>query len=431
MTCALLRITLALTLVACVVQAAPFLSSTYGAGSVLDASDQSSSSDLSSTATAACGAGDLACSQSVDSGNVNLSSAVQAIPITQVTPVTHYQPVVQAFAPIVQSACDQENSVLDFESDYSDLSGDRGLYSGIGSNDLFNGDSSNDLVSDSSIGNNNGFYYGTGSSGYGSSMYRRNLQYDSASSGTHAGSDSTDLSGYMNTMTLHADNSMIDTSSQMGGAANTANCAEGSDCSTSIPAQNVDLGSQVSMVPTTAVQPATFYQPQVQALESQIDATPAQSTSLPPQNVNLGSNVQIQPLTQVLPQTMYQPEVHQLETAVLSAPQQDQSLPQSSVQLGSSVHISPQVVVTPITQFQSTVQSLPFIIDVEPCESDAGLGLGLGSADFGESAVVGPSVSSFYYGSPNNYGSSLLRGSSIYPSKMRSDSFGSAGSFAP
>ncbi|KAF9950784.1 hypothetical protein BGZ70_001229, partial [Mortierella alpina] len=105
----------------------------------------------------------------------------------------------------------------------------------------------------------------------------------------------------------------------------------------------------------------------VQSLESDIEACLAESSALPEQNVHLGSNVSIQPTTQVLPQTMYQPAVHQLTIDIEAAPQEDQSLPQSSVELGSSVQIVPTVSVTPLTVFQPSVQSLPFIINVEPC----------------------------------------------------------------
>ncbi|KAG0261279.1 hypothetical protein BG011_001167, partial [Mortierella polycephala] len=43
------------------------------------------------------------CSQSIDSGNVNIGSTTSIVPITEVTPITRYQPYVEAYAPIVNS----------------------------------------------------------------------------------------------------------------------------------------------------------------------------------------------------------------------------------------------------------------------------------------------------------------------------------------
>ncbi|KAF9329368.1 hypothetical protein BG006_007548, partial [Podila minutissima] len=55
-----------------------------------------------------CPAGQI-CNQSVDSGIVSVGSSVSAVPVTQVTPITNYQPIVQALAPIVTSEC---NNIL-------------------------------------------------------------------------------------------------------------------------------------------------------------------------------------------------------------------------------------------------------------------------------------------------------------------------------
>ena len=415
MTCSLLRITVALTLVACVARAAPVLSA--NSGSSFDSTDLTSG-DMS------CDPSLGSCDQAVNSGNVALGSTVNAVPITQVTPVTHYQPFVQAFAPIDQSSCDDASDLGDSDSMNT------GLLSNLGSDsDFYSGSSSN------SYGNNiSGLYQGPGSDSMGmpsSLAYRRrdlaNASNDASSNTNGQYADSTDTS--TNSSSDDSDNSWD--SSDM--SAICSQNAQAGGCDTWIPAQNVNLGSVVNMVPSTAVSPSTSYQAQVQSLQSDIQASPAQSSTLPQQNVNLGSNVAIQPLTQVLPQTVYQPEVHQLVTSVQASDVGDQSLPQSSVQLGSSVQITPTVSVTPLTRFQNTVHSLPFIIDVEPCDagdaldsdtSDSPLSASPSSSGWSSSSYCSPSIGSFS-------GSSVLpagyAGASTYSTSRFGSSFGSAG----
>ncbi|KAF9299932.1 hypothetical protein BGZ74_008490, partial [Mortierella antarctica] len=72
-----------------------------------------------------CPAGQI-CNQSVDSGIVSVGSSVSAVPVTQVTPITNYQPIVQALAPIVTSEC---NNILggDFGGGFGGLGGLGGI----------------------------------------------------------------------------------------------------------------------------------------------------------------------------------------------------------------------------------------------------------------------------------------------------------------
>ncbi|KAF9575796.1 hypothetical protein EC968_001583 [Mortierella alpina] len=317
MTCtSALRVTLALALIATATQAVPILPAEP----------------------------DHACNQSVDSGLVSVSSTSNVVPVTQVTPVTHYQPLVQAHAPIV-----------DFECDYRPL-------------DIPYGTSN--IAYDPSYGSRFASNYGTYGARYGANT---DLMYGArygADYGRHALGDMSPLTGGLRKRQIAAESCITEPSGAFMDATTSSSLfhePEEGVCDTSIPAQTVDMGSNVHMIPSTSVNPATFYQPQVQSLESDIQACAAESSALPEQNVHLGSNVSIQPTTQVLPQTMYQPAVHQLTTDIEAAPQEDQSLPQSSVELGSSVQIVPTVSVTPLTVFQPSVQSLPFIINVEPC----------------------------------------------------------------
>ncbi|KAF9990216.1 hypothetical protein BGZ75_003108 [Mortierella antarctica] len=344
MTCAAaLRVTLALALIATAAQAAPILPV-----------DQ-----------------DYACNQSVDSGLVSLSSTSNVVPVTQVTPVTHYQPLVQAHAAIVDSEC--QHRPLDIPYGPSNYAYDPSYGARFASNYGAYGNR---------YGANADLRYGAGyGAGYGAnadSMYgagygvnadsRYGAGYGAGSGGDALGDMSSFAGGLRKRQNIVE--SGLEESSDASADATTSSLfyePQGGACDTSIPPQTVDMGSNVHMIPSTSVNPATFYQPQVQSLESDIQACAAESSALPEQNVQLGSNVSIQPTTQVLPQTMYQPAVHQLTAEIDAAPQEDQSLPQSSVELGSSVQIVPTVSVTPLTVFQPSVQSLPFIIDVEPC----------------------------------------------------------------
>ncbi|KAG0331921.1 hypothetical protein BG000_010490 [Podila horticola] len=326
-----------------------------------------------------CPAGQ-SCNQALDSGSVNIGSTVSAVPVTQVTPITNYQPIVQALAPIVSSECDNvfDNtfggglggmSSLGLGGGFAGNTGLGGGFGGIGNLGLGGGSAGNPGLGGGfagnlglggglpgSLGDN---FAGTGSgnlaSNFGGQMFKRKMKRQfGLPSGT-------------------SDASFLQSAA--------ASCAPNdAACIANLPQQTVNLGSAVSAVPQTNVMPSTTYQSQVQSLDSNIQAALAQQSSLPQQSVNLGHNTFIQPTTQVLPQTSYQPTVNQLTTDIQAAPVQDQSLPQSSVQLGSSVNIVPSVTVRPLTTFQPSIQSLPFIINSAPCvDSSAFVGASSGS----------------------------------------------------
>ncbi|KAI1311066.1 hypothetical protein EDD11_003539 [Mortierella claussenii] len=277
------------------------------------------------------------CYQAASSGDVEVGSTTSIQPITDVTPITRYQPIVQTHAAIVDSDCDH---------------GDYGRYENYGGYGNHGGYGSYGRYGDYGYGDYDSYGLGYRGRGYRGYYGRRFMKRQD------------DASAMSTSTSASSGNLLFSQLQQPDGAADAS-------CEASVPAQNVDLGSQVSIQPTNQVLPSTTYQNHVQALDSNIDAAPAQDNSLPQQHISLGSNVSIQPTTQVLPQTTYQPEVNQLTTAVDAAPQQDQSLPQSSVNLGSSVHIKPTVQVTPLTTFQPSIQSLPFIINSQPCIDDS------------------------------------------------------------
>ncbi|KAG0083183.1 hypothetical protein BGZ92_011007 [Podila epicladia] len=326
----------------------------------------------------ACPTGQI-CNQSIDSGIVSVGSSVSAVPVTQVTPITNYQPVVHALAPIVTSEC---NNILGGGLGGLGGMGDLGLRGGhagnlgIGGNlgleggppGGFGGNFAGDLGLGGGIpgrlggnfagslglggglsGGIGGNFAGPGLAGIGANgggqMRKRKMKRQF---GLPAGT--TDASFLQSTDPA-------------------ASCAP-SDvaCIANLPQQTVDLGSAVTAVPQTNVLPSTTFQSQVQSLDSNIQAAPAQQSSLPEQSVNMGHSTFIQPTTQVLPQTSYQPTVNQLTTEIQAAAVQDQSLPQSS----------------------PTIQSLPFIINAAPCVNTAQFT----GASFGAAAAA-PFASSF------------------------------------
>ncbi|KAF9907380.1 hypothetical protein BX616_000428 [Lobosporangium transversale] len=287
-----------------------------------------------------------ACYQVADSGNVDVSSSTNIKPITDVTPITRYQPIVKAFAPLVDSECDYY---------------DKGLYGGY--------DYDNYPYSRYGRGYCGRGYYGRTYSPLDPLNARRFVKRQDPNQTTIGATAGAPTGNVPESGTAPESEAATCPSS---GSLLFKQFQAPADCQASIPAQNVDMGSQVLIQPTNKVLPSTTYQSHVQSLDSNIAAAPAQSSSLPQQNVDLGSNVFIQPTTQVLPKTSYQPEVNQLTTQIDAAPQQDQSLPQSSVLLGSQVHISPNVHVKPLTTFQPTIESLPFIIHAAPCIDQSG-----------------------------------------------------------
>ncbi|KAF9943882.1 hypothetical protein BGZ70_005325, partial [Mortierella alpina] len=126
------------------------------------------------------------CYQSASSGNVDISSTTSIAPVTEVTPITRYQPYVQTFAPIVDSECDYGGY---------DRLGDYGGYGGYGA-------------------------YGRG--------------YRGRRFGTH----------------LLKRAEAEDVEEKKSGSLLFSQFQSQEACDTSVPAQTVDMGSQVNIQPT-------------------------------------------------------------------------------------------------------------------------------------------------------------------------------------
>ncbi|KAF9919853.1 hypothetical protein BGZ65_011756, partial [Modicella reniformis] len=63
-----------------------------------------------------------ACDQNVHSGNVDINSFTNIVPVTDVTPITRFQPIVKTFAPLVDSECaNQWPGIYGYRSGFSGL----------------------------------------------------------------------------------------------------------------------------------------------------------------------------------------------------------------------------------------------------------------------------------------------------------------------
>ncbi|KAF9429916.1 hypothetical protein BGZ76_001061 [Entomortierella beljakovae] len=359
MTFAILKLTSTLLAAACAIQAAP-------------------------VADRGC-IGD-ACNRSIQSGNVNLGSTTNIVPITQVTPITRYQPIVQSFAPIVQSenACD-DNFV---DNGLSDPTLPRSMQ--------FN-----------SLNRGNSLAYGQSSDLDMLSMFPRRRFNSNADGFTRFGrstfmdrmNDARFNSDFVrfapgrinrvnidnvNNNRLNFDDINIDRfnvnhfskrdivgsdDDQLDVDAIKSDCVPSAteSCDQSLPIGSTNMGSYVEVKPSQRILPSTVYQGRVQSLDTNIQSAPAQESTLSRSNVNMGSNTFIQPVTKVIPNTTYQPSVSQKATSIEAAGPLDLNLARSSVTLGSSVLIRPTTTVEPLTVFQPTIQSLPFVINDEGC----------------------------------------------------------------
>ncbi|KAF9184204.1 hypothetical protein BGZ51_003491 [Haplosporangium sp. Z 767] len=283
MTCSIIKIASALLMVACAIQAAPLQKR-------------------------ACTSG--ACAQDVDSGSVSLGSSTNIVPVTTVTPITRYQPVVQSFAPFVQSECGCAQREM-FGQDFQFGRPSMGMIQGSGSR-------AGRMANLAPFGGVRRF------------QKRAKIMKEETS-----------------------DAQCIPSATQ--------------SCEQSLPVSTTDMGSMVTAKPSTTVLPETIYQSTVKSEAADIEAAEAQHAALSQSNVSLGSNVAIQPLTKVLPETVYQPSVENKATIVEAAEQENQSLDRSSVSLGSNVYIRPTTTVEPLTIFRPKVKSLPFVISDQGC----------------------------------------------------------------
>ncbi|KAG0204631.1 hypothetical protein BGX28_003468 [Mortierella sp. GBA30] len=257
-----------------------------------------------------------ACHQAVDSGHVSLGSTTNIVPVTEVTPITRYQPIIQSYAPIVEAETQcSENVPLDsmLESSYV-----RPSLMSLGR------------------GPADEMMFGGGSG------YRRMRPLTSGG-----------------TVNRFAKRDHL--SSEVCVPSATQSCEQ------TIPSGTTDMGSFVTARPANTVLPSTVYHEHVQSKGPEVNAAAAEHKQLSQSNVNLGSDTMIQPVTKVFPETTYQPSVEQKATTIEASAPEDQSLDRSSVSLGSSVTVRPTTTVEPLTIYQPKIKSLPFIIHDEGC----------------------------------------------------------------
>ncbi|KAF9966372.1 hypothetical protein BGZ70_002532 [Mortierella alpina] len=254
-----------------------------------------------------------ACHQVASSGSVSLGSSTKIVPVTEVTPITRYQPIIQSYAPVVQSACPPDIPLSEFRNPM----GDPGFMS------LRRGPAEEMMIK-----------------------------------------SAPRLRGAMTTggtINRFAKRAKKEVSAEQCIPSATQTCEQ------TVPGSTTDMGSDVTATPSNVVLPSTVYQGHVQSKGPEIEAAAAESKQLSQSNVNLASDTRIEPVTKVFPETTYQPSVEQKATMIEADVPESQSLGRSSVSLGSSVTVRPTTTVEPLTVFQPKIKSLPFIIHDEGC----------------------------------------------------------------
>ncbi|KAI1314627.1 hypothetical protein EDD11_001926 [Mortierella claussenii] len=319
-----LRITLALALVAFAIQAAPLPQAggcnadagadalSYDSDAGFNSNDLNENTDFDNSrgpmldtvmdSNMDPGTDASSCSQNVDSGSVSLASTVNMVPITNVTPVNRYQPIVQTFEPIVQSIC--KRSPLNTAAQ-----DERGMTQSQGQ------DQSNVSREDMSF--------------LGSYMGATTLPVTldctanpgAESCQTSIPPSTTDLGSQV---TIQPQNQILASTTYQNRVQSLHSNIEAAPAQyNSLPQHNVDLGSSVSIQPTTQVLPQTLYQPEVHQLATDVQAASDEDQSLPQSSVNLGSSVQIRPTVSVTPLTVFQPSIKSLPFIIDVAPCED------------------------------------------------------------------------------------------------------------
>jgi len=254
MTCFVLKITSALLAVAYVVKAAPL--------------------------GQACAGG--ACHQAVNSGSVALGSTTNIVPLTQVTPITRYQPVVQAYAPLVQS---QLNCPFDYPVP---------LYGGL-----------QNLPP-------------PGASLFGRVHKRATPPEQVTGCIPSAGqpcvqsvpASTTDMGSFVK---AEPSNVILPSTVYQGHVKAEAADIEAAEAQhAQLSRSQVNLGADTFVQPVTKVMPSTTYQPSVAQKATVIEMAPQMDQSLARSSASMGSTVVVRPTTTVEPLTIFQPKIKSL-----------------------------------------------------------------------------------------------------------------------
>ncbi|KAF9105774.1 hypothetical protein BGX27_009441 [Mortierella sp. AM989] len=311
-----------------------------------------------------------ACNQSIQSGNVNLGSSTNVVPVTQVTPITRYQPIVQSYAPIVQAETVCGN--LPFRQDPgAGMMMNRFRYN-MNQIDRSGRFPFADRMSDPRFNSDMVQFGGSYNRFYPGNINRINIDDININRFNRFYLDDTNIHhlnlGDVNINRLNKRDLIKSDEDQLKHGIKPECVPSATEtCEQNLPISTTDMGSNVEVKPSNVILPSTVYQGHVQSVAAEIDAAPAQQSSLSRSNVNLGSNTMIQPVTKVFPETTFQPSVRQKATTIQAAEVSDQSLGRSSVSLGSSVTIRPTTTVEPLTVYQPRIKSLPFLIIDEGC----------------------------------------------------------------
>lgn len=213
-----------------------------------------------------------ACHQTANSGSVALGSTTKIVPLTQVTPITRYQPIVQAYAPIVQSQC----------GDYP-----AHLYGGFPN--MAGRLHKRDVAMEPN----------TGAACTPTQMCEKTIPASTIETGSLV---KAKPSSVILPSTVYQGHVVSEAAEIEAAAAQHTELSRG----------RVNLGSNTHIQPVTKIMPSTVYQPSVAQKATMIEAAPQQDLSLAQSSASLGSMVTVRPTTTVEPLTVFQPKVKSL-----------------------------------------------------------------------------------------------------------------------
>ncbi|KAG0099107.1 hypothetical protein BGZ93_009189 [Podila epicladia] len=209
-----------------------------------------------------------ACYQSASSGNVKVGSATNLFPVTNVTPLTRYQP-------IVQSECSH------------------GRGSPLGSSMLDLGSLHQPLFTKRHMSS------------------EKHLRPDCIPSAA----DSCELA--LDSVTAAPSNVILPSTVYQGRVQSQAPEVFASPAEHSrLGSSNVELGGSALIQPVTHVAPSTVYQPSVENKSTIIESETGEHQSLAGSSVDLGSQTTIRPTTYVEPLTVIRPRIKTLTATV-------------------------------------------------------------------------------------------------------------------
>ncbi|KAG0260069.1 hypothetical protein BG011_002140 [Mortierella polycephala] len=238
------------------------------------------------------------CVKSVDAGKVDIGSTTRIAPVSEITPITRIQPIIQSYTPIVQA-----------EGGYPQTGkADPALFGlNIGRPETRVGHPDAAIINSGTI----------------NSFFKRNyLKPDCVPSATEAceqivESGTTDMgstviatpSNVILPSTVYQNKVQSESPEVVAAEAQYAELKK----------SNVILGSETRIQPVDKVLPETTYQPFVKNKPTIVEMTAPEYESLARSSVSLGSSVTIRPVTTVEPLTIFQQKIKSLPFVIEDA----------------------------------------------------------------------------------------------------------------